>query len=330
MIESYMLNHPRYIWAEKSDSLPLLDICSFKKQVFQGDIPDLSPYFKETSSERRDIFVVPHDAGFWDENYSNYINDLARFHTIVYFDRGDVPSRKTVHNSYRLQNGRFPGDKSKSVIIPYNVTDLGNLPFQALRKRPTVSFVGFVPKLSVGRLMPKNLRGVIHPFQSNGMLIRKFGLHALSRMSKGNESQVYTTVRSHYGGAISLISNVGLFREEYIDSLTVSDLIFSPRGDANASQRLYETFSCGRIPIVPNSSVILPKLTSGSWKSLYISTNTFSTNIASEVESFWSNLSTKSYIEIQHRNRGVYQTDLDYRKFLHRLFSKSSFNFHLQ
>lgn len=330
LIEFLVLKKPHYVWADKSHSLSLIDIYSLKKQVFQGDIPDLSSYFKEKSSERRDIFVVPHDAGYWDNEYIVYINELARFHRIVYFDRGDVPSKRIIHNSFKLQNARPPKHKTKSVIIPYNITDLSHIPFRTLRKIPSVSFAGFVPKLTVSRLMPRTFRSLIHPFQSNGMLIRKFGLRALAKMSDGNFSQVNTLVRSHYGGAQSLISNLELFREEYINSIAVSDLIFSPRGDANASQRFYEALSCGRIPIVPNSSMVFPKLASDSWDSLHLSVNTFSTNISSTLHTYWSDLSTRKYVEIQQRIRSIYRAELDYRKFIHNLFSHSNFDFHLQ
>ena len=52
--------------------------------------------------------------------------------------------------------------------------------------------------------------------------------------------------------------DLGGNRSEYVNAINESDFVSCPRGDANQSARFYESLSAGRIPVLPDTSVISP------------------------------------------------------------------------
>lgn len=66
------------------------------------------------------------------------------------------------------------------------------------------------------------------------------------------------------------ISDKKIARKEFIENIQNSLFVLCMRGAGNFSYRLYETLSCGRIPIIINSNLKLPLETFINWKDFSI------------------------------------------------------------
>jgi hypothetical protein len=59
-------------------------------------------------------------------------------------------------------------------------------------------------------------------------------------------------------------------RLEFIDNILSNDFTLCPPGSGNFSYRLYETMSCGRIPIIPDTGQVLPYSETINWESVAV------------------------------------------------------------
>lgn len=296
-------------------SQPIVDVFSGNKQVFQGDLPDIQPLLANRERQA-EAFIVPHDSRSWSEQYYRYVKSASEQKTTLYFNRSDNPTRYKICNSISLQNTIDPfRSAQKCIVIPYNVQSLD---FVGVRefKHPIISFVGYLPRISVNRMIRSLLKSPLHPLKANGALVRKFGVMNLSKM-KG----AIVNSRTYYGGAISQIPSIKRHRDEFISSIVNSDFVFSPRGDANGSQRFFEALSCGRVPVVPETNIHLPKLLEHNTEAFYLTVKTLSTDLEDNLNSFWTSLDSDSYKDIQAENRRIFREYFNYSSFLLRLLS---------
>ena len=135
----------------------------------------------------------------------------------------------------------------------------GQLPLRPKGSRPVVGFCGNADLLSpslaaqtkkLGRRLANALR--VRQARFEGRPLRTRALRALS------ESPFLETnfvVRPLFlGGAVQPDGTVDLavkrqIRGEFVQNLVDSDYVLCARGAGNFSYRLYETLSCGRIPV---------------------------------------------------------------------------------
>lgn len=297
---------------------PIVDVLSGNKQVFQGTLPDIRPFFTNSKSNA-DAFLVPHDSKSWSRTYYRYVEQASEQKTILYFNRSDNPTKYKISNAISLQNtvGPYRAIHNR-IVIPYNVQTLDFLDFREF-KTPIISFVGYLPKISLKRMVRSLLQNPLHPLKENGALVRRIGAINLSKMQNA-----ILQPRSYYGGAISQIPALDTHREEFVSSFEHSDFIFSPRGDANGSQRFFEALSCGRVPVVPDTNFHLPKILEERVDITYLKIKTLSTDLESNIISFWNSLNPTSYTEIQARNRRIFREYYSYSTFLLRLFRVKS------
>jgi hypothetical protein len=308
----------KFSWIQECPNIEKVDLLTKSRQIYQGEVPDVSKYFIDTES-KADVLVVPHDAKFWPKEYLKFILDISKKHFILYFNRGDFPRKNVIKNSLSVQLQKMSNDNRLVYLITPNVITLEDLPFRPLNAYPTISFIGYVPKVTVSRLIRAAMINPRHPVMENGALIRRIGVKNLNSI---NMPTIFKS-RTHYGGAASLISSPQEFRLEYISSFTKSDLVFSPRGDANTSQRFFEALSAGRVPIIPCSNIQFPKLfTNKSFFSLEV--GTLSRNAELVINEFWRSLTKSSYEEVQLTNRLVYKKSFSYSVSVHKLFGAAS------
>lgn len=315
----------RFYVTETVKGLPLIDLLSGNKQIFQGDIPSLKPFLVKTPS-KADLFLVPHDAAFWSADYARKLDGLSSTAPLIFFNRSDLPLRVKIPNSYSLQNSILDTQFSKQIIIPYNTLSLEHLQQRRYAPSPAISFVGFVPKVSLGRIKTMLLHGFPHSILDNPIVIRRIGLRKIQKHFPNSK----IIVRSHYGGARSLIPNPEKWRMDYESSIANSDLVFCPRGDGNASQRFYEAISCGRVPLVPNTSQILPRCICENPHQLnYLLLKWSSDDVMLRVREFWTSLNSETYQQIQSNYRRVFAECLNYKTFLRGILSSDFHNLNL-
>jgi len=217
--------------------------------------------------ENSDLVLVPHDAihFFSDNDYLEYLNALAKKKIVLYSDRGDFPKKPFILNSIALRVALNPGETRKNkLVIPYNVESLDFLPIREYQASPDISFVGYIPRVSIGRILRTAINTPLHPIKGNGAIVRKL---AIKDLRKSGLSQ-NVIPRNSYGVDKREQDDLTQYRKEYLNAVSNSDYILSPRGDANQSARFYETLSAGRIPIMPDSEICLPKLVTRNAESM--------------------------------------------------------------
>lgn len=301
---------------EPTSGLPTLDILSFEPapRFFPDYLEDLNCLLSSNVSSA-DATLYPHDIHDWrDQNYVE-VKSLANERPVLYFNRADFPVEINLSNCLSIQTSIPPnGTRRPILVVPYNVNSLGALPCRPYAESPKVSFVGYVPKISIGRILRTLRAGPRQMLDVDGAVIRKLGV----RQIRKNFPDSLVIERNHYGGALSLIKQEERrnFRQTFIDSIANSDIVYCPRGDANASQRLYEVISAGRIPLVPDTKIIYPRVNHLQYSDLFLRTDRFTRNVRNIVSEYWSNLDDKAYIQIQSRLRLIYNQYLSFDSYI--------------
>lgn len=303
-----------------SETTPRVSILSRKVQLFQGSIDDFSCYF-ESNISNSEALMVPHDAHEWNKEYREYVSRYAKQKPIIFFNTGDRPRREKIPNAFSLQSSHVLNHFTKTIIIPYNVQSLSSLTMRSKSARPSLSFVGYIPKLSLGRIVKSFRYNSLEPWKTESSLVRKKAVKNM--LLSFPDARVLP--RQHYGGAKSLIADPETFRAEFVSSILGSDLVLCPRGDANSSQRYYEVLSAGRIPVVPKTGVSFPEIVHTCKDLLHLNIDVFARDIKERVDEFWFALGDDQYQNLQVRLRNYFRENLSYNSFLHK-FLKSDIN----
>lgn len=246
----------RLFLAEIDPKLSIIELLTQEIGLYQTPIQGnlLQTVEKLNQSE---AILVPHDAYHFSKNkeYIQYLNELSKYRPIIFSDRGDFPKKPKILNSIALRVAINPGESIKrKFVVPYNVLSLQDLPIRPYKVRPQVSFVGYLPRVSIGRFFKSLQQSPLHPLSGNGALVRRVTLRNL----EASKLDTKIVSRDSYGANKKTDSNLATTRNEYIQNMTESDFILTPRGDANQSARFYETLSAGRIPIQPNTGQVIP------------------------------------------------------------------------
>lgn len=255
---------------------------------------------------------------FGERSYLEHLCVLSREKPLFLFNRGDFPKHFCYPGIILLQTSIESGvrcENHETIIVPYNIKLSTPFRPRPYNRAPIISFMGYVPKMTVGRfarslwpLPPKIIK-------RNGAIIRRCGLR---QISKFEDSIVIS--RPEYSGSHKAHHANPKLRTIYEDSIMKSDLVFSPRGDGNISQRFYEALSVGRTPIIPDSEMVFPKVQNGGLETSLILVSSLSRNIEDAIKQYWDQYSAKTYMEHQEILVDLYETQFLYSKFMLSLF----------
>ena len=297
-----------------------IDIVSGAVGLYQEPIADL-PFLQAKTLETSDAVLVPHDAYYFSKypDYLEYLNELSNKKLIIFSDRGDFPKKPKIANSVALRVAINPGESiNRKIVIPYNVQSLSFLPYRKLQVRPTVSFVGFIPKVSLGRTKYAFQQSPLHPIKGNGALVRRLTNATINSADVHFES----LIRGSYGALDVGNHDLEKNRLEYIKSINESDLIACPRGDANQSARFYETLSAGRIPLIPDSSIIFPEVICKFQTENIIKFQLLSRNIDLLIAKYFDSIKSQSdYVQVQDRLRSNFEKNFRFQTVIKHIFS---------
>ena len=130
-------------------------------------------------------------------------------------------------------------------------------------------------------------------------------------------------VRPFYSGhRMSVTLDASDIRREYVENLRLCDIALCVRGDANASQRFFETLSASRIPLFLDTDCVLPLeeridynrvLLRISWKEL--------PRIAKRVRD-WQGTLRRKMLKIEQEAREIYDTYLRLDRFFSVTFDR--------
>ncbi len=131
-------------------------------------------------------------------------------------------------------------------------------------------------------------------------------------------------VRDQFFGEI-VHDEVNQSRHEYVENMFNSDYILCVRGGGNFSYRLYETLSCGRVPVFVNTDCCLPYEDLIDWKTLCVWVEEKDLGqVAVKVAEHYAGLSDQRFKERQKECRRVWEDYLSPTGFfahLHRHFN---------
>lgn len=308
----------------ESKEVPIVSLLSKKAGLYTGPFPNFKQFL--VSEARSDIILCPHNLKAIENNksYIESLEKLSKKKPVLVLNFGDFPRKKLLGNFIHLQTSHEIGAKfnpENTIIVPLNAKKI-QTPIRNFSVSPEISFVGQVPKQSVGRVFrslfpipPAPWQTQLpHPVKRNSALIRAFGVKALYDIN------ATTIKRLHHSGTKARVKDLKLNRKLYELVLTNSDIVFCPRGDANTSVRLYECIGAGRIPVVPKTKTYLPDLKNDSISDLLISCSSMSYDLEKQVNEWWSGLTPESYFSRQIELRRIFDQRLSFKGFFENLF----------
>lgn len=300
--------------------VPVIDWLGGTAGPFSGPTPNLQSWITDSN---HDAYLCPHDL-FDIQKNKGYLSELLKLATnnyVIASNRGDKPIHlchpRIISFQTSIEVGTYCSNHP-TIVVPYNVEVNSTLISRAFPNQPTTSFVGYVPSLTLGRLWRSFFPFPPRIIKRNGALIRRIGLRSLSKISGSK-----IIAHNSYSATHKIAREEPDRREQYAQSIIDSDLVFAPRGDGNSSQRLYETLASGRVPIIPNTDMFLPRILEEMSSRFILFVNPTSNDLDQAVELFWEGLDEERYLQLQREIFDFYNTELRYKDFIERLFSLS-------
>jgi hypothetical protein len=184
------------------------------------------------------------------------------------------------------------------------------LPLRPKREKPRVGFCGYAgpqglsARHRVAGALSWGLRslGISKTVPNQGAKIRAKAMRILSRSPMVETNFV---VRDAFlGGGVAggklHYETLHRARRAYVQNMVDSDYVLCARGAGNFSYRLYETLSCGRIPLFIDSDCVLPYDWLIDWKqhSVWVDASDLG-EVAKRVAAFHEALSPQAFRDLQ-------------------------------
>jgi hypothetical protein len=196
----------------------------------------------------------------------------------------------------------------------------GEVPIRPLGQRPVVGFCGLVSS--------SRLRLPVRLALRRQERLRRDALDVLEHAPAVTTNFVR---RDRFlGGALRGealdLDLLASSRREYVENMVESDYVLCVRGAGNFSYRLYETLSCGRIPVFVDTDCVLPFDFAVDWPDhcVWVDESEID-SIAEVVTAFHERLAEAEFAELQRRCRKFWQEYLSPFGFfanLHRHFGQ--------
>ncbi len=302
------------------------------------------PFFAVvTTPKEADFFAVPFEFFFVLDGYPEYLERVyasaqAHHKKVLLFDYSDyvdrvptLPPHAVLFRVSVYRHHQQPGE----IVMPYFVEDLGAryaITPREKTKEPKIGYCGQADFATLGR----HFRAVVKRSLAFLSLIARFdttpSVHTrgifwrqrVLRVLKGSGLPLEIIARRFY----SLHRKSGSFdperiRTDYVENLRTSDLALCVRGDANASQRFYETLSASRIPLFIDTDCVLPleEVISYHRIVLRISWDELAT-LPACVRLWYDSISPESFLTIEREGRVVYDEYLRLDRFFALVFDR--------
>lgn len=282
---------------------------------------------------RAAVILVPHNFGSIrrEHAYLAELAELARTHDkrLVVFWHGDrdepveLPGAVVFRTSLRRGDTR-PGERA---MPAYTEDLLGDDPLVIRPKgvRPVVGFCGWAEHSGLAsraatllRDLPARIAALRDPAaleRRRGVTIRREVLRVLEH-ADGIETR-FIRRRFYAGRRDTIAMDPDQARREYRANLLSSDLALAIRGDGNFSYRFYEALSVGRVPLLVDTSCVLPReeeLDYGAF-TLRVPLQDLP-RLPERVCSFWRSKTSDELAEMQRGARAAYTSALSVPAFL--------------
>jgi hypothetical protein len=212
---------------------------------------------------------------------------------------GALVLQTSLFRSRRLPN-EFAQPAWSKDFVPAHLG--GRLPVRKKGRMPVVGFCGLAPRR----------RGLMARFRAHAAhtSIRARALRLL-REHEGVETNFVERER-FYGGGITRgrldPATMQRVRSEYVQNMAESDYILCSRGAGNYSYRLYETLSCGRIPVFVDTDCVLPYDFVAPWREhcVWVDESEIE-SVGDRVATFHERLGDQNFEELQRACRHFWE-----------------------
>lgn len=233
----------------------------------------------------------------------------------------DVPHRIDIPNTYVLRYGGYRFEKSpQEIIIPPFANDLleahceGRLLIKNKETKARIGFAGwssltpYQALRSITKELPDRIHGIFdsrYRTKKKGVFLRARAIRILDR-SKMITFNLLS--RSSYSGHIHTAEkDIGVMQKEFVNNLIESDYGLDIRGDANASTRLFEILSLGRIPIIIDTERNFPFEDQIDYSKFSLKVDFRDMNRLPElVAEHYRNLTDETFQDMQRKARQAY------------------------
>jgi hypothetical protein len=178
----------------------------------------------------------------------------------------------------------------------------GRLPLRPKRGRPVVGFCGLAPRR-------RGVRGRLRAHAAH-TAVRARALRLLREHPDIDTN--FVEQDRFLGGALVRgrvdATTMQRVRREFVANLVESDYIVCARGAGNFSYRLYETLSCGRIPIFVDTDSVLPCDFFADWRGhcVWVDESDLD-SIGDRVAAFHERLGDAEFVELQRACRRFWE-----------------------
>lgn len=234
---------------------------------------------------------------------------------------GDIEHPVAIPNSIVIRYGGYRFEKKANEIhIPTYADDLleiycnGELQLRHKSDMPSISFAGWAsltPRQemrAVLKELPDRLHGLFDSrfaAKRKGVFFRREAVAALNASTEVHPN--FLVRRSYSGNSNTAEKNQEALRKEFVDNLLSSDYALDVRGDANASIRLFEILSLGRMPVIVDTERNFPFADKVDYRtfSLVVDFRDLK-KLPHLVAMFHKNLSDQEFQEMQKNARAAY------------------------
>jgi hypothetical protein len=211
----------------------------------------------------------------------------------------------------------------------------GNIQARSKKGKPTIGFCGFAPEkpqpapMGVMKRLKRFVKGGGNPpgsaQKAKDGTIRMEAIRAVRKSPRHATANIILRDR-FWGGSVSPTGEPDLqamqnVRKEYLQNLIDSDYVICARGAGNFSYRLYETLSCGRIPVFIDTDCVLPFESAIDWKQYCVWVDESDVaNLPERVADFHARLSPGDFVDRQHACRELWEQWLSPTGFFSNLY----------
>lgn len=322
-------------WRRKAQHIPLLypfwgNVVNpvktpFYHALFERHGFDTRHYGITDDIDRADLVLLPYVHEVVLQRFPELLDECARVaqtagKKLLVDGTGDIEYKISPEHIV-LRYGGYRFDKKKNEIhIPLYAEDLlevycgGVLRLRTKGDTPVVGFSGWgeLSWRQVARALvrewPDRLRGL---FDSRYRARRKgvfFRRQALRTLAQSSLVKTNFLVRSSYSAhRDTAVGDMDVLRREHVETFLQSDYALDVRGDANASIRLFEALSLGRIPVIVDTERNFPFRDKLEYASFALMVDfRDSKRLPEIVAEFHAKLSPERFAQMQQAARNAY------------------------
>ena len=247
-------------------------------------------YIKEKMSiiPNENIVIYPTTWGLSDEHKMQNIIDECGYNskTVYIFFITDCCASFSIPNNVKVyRTSLVKSQKNKNeFILPYIWEGFDAFEPLKITEKPIVGFCGLSCKYREKTLLS---------FQHDDRIISNFIIRKNFWGGKPHDPKIIN---------------------DFLDNMKSSHFNICNRGTGNFSMRFYQTLSCGRIPILLNTDILLPFENEIDWNDIIIFADT-------DEELIEKTINCKDIINKQIKCREIYETYFAGTKFLDKIFS---------